>query len=85
MSTTVQVIDISLNGVLLSSPVVVDVGSHAQLRTVLGTEVFEAQVLIRRSAPEAGAQPRVRLGGQFVALEEHHRQAIERFLQSSRF
>jgi hypothetical protein len=81
---SVRVIDISMNGVLLSSREGVAVGSQAHLRTILGSDRFEAQVLIRRSAPEAGSATSVRLGGEFVGLDESNRRVIERFLRENR-
>ena len=85
VSTTVQLVDISLGGVLLSSPQAVEPGTRATLRTKLGGDLVQAEVEICRVSPErAGGlgQGRFHVGARFVALSEADRRAVQRFLRA---
>lgn len=81
-STTVQLVDISQSGVLVSSSKRLDIGQRAQLRTRIGNEPLTVQVQIRRvtNGGRAG-QGSYRLGAEFVALDEENQRKIERFLK----
>jgi len=81
-STTVQLIDISQSGVLVSSSQRLEVGQRAQLRTRVGSEPLTVQVQIRRvnNGGRAG-HGSYRLGAEFVALDEENQRKIERFLK----
>ena len=84
VSMTVQLVDISLGGVLLSSPQRAEPGQRATLQTKLGTQPVQAEVEICRVLPErAGSQilGRHRVGARFVGLGEPDRRAVQRFLR----
>ena len=57
---TVRLLDISANGVLISSPQRMDVGQRARLQVTLGGEPLNVEVEVRRIAEgtqEVGRQP----------------------------
>jgi c-di-GMP-binding flagellar brake protein YcgR len=82
VSTTVQMMDISQSGVLLSSSQKLDVGQRAQLRTRVGAEPLTVQVEVRRLANGGRAgHGSYKLGAEFVALDEENQRKIERFLK----
>jgi c-di-GMP-binding flagellar brake protein YcgR len=84
-STTVQLVDISLGGVLLSSPQALEPGGRATLQTQLGTKPVQAEVEVCQVSPEraaAQAQGRFRVGARFVALGEPDRRAVQQFLRA---
>jgi PilZ domain len=83
MSATVQVLDISQSGLLLSSSQELTVGRRAQLRLRLGADPVTAQVEIRRVFKESrSGAPVYRLGVTFVGLDDDTRAKIERFLKN---
>jgi c-di-GMP-binding flagellar brake protein YcgR len=85
LSTTVQLVDISLGGVLLSSPQGVQPGVRATLQTSLGAQPVQAELEVCRVLPERAAghpQGRFRVGARFVALSEADRHAVQRFLRA---
>lgn len=81
---TLQILDISMSGALLSSEPAVSVGQRAELRAVLDGDPFVVQVEIRhvgsdpRRVPEPG---RVLVGVEFVALDYQSQGCIQRFLK----
>lgn len=81
-TTTVQLLDISETGVLLGSSRRLEAGRRAQLRTRLGTEPVTLTVEIRRVV-NGGREglATVKLGAEFVNLDEEGRRRIERFLK----
>jgi c-di-GMP-binding flagellar brake protein YcgR len=82
VSTTVQLMDISQSGVLLSSSQRLDVGQRAQLRTRMGPEPLTVQVEVRRIANGGRAgHGSYKLGAEYVALDEENQRKIERFLK----
>lgn len=82
VSTTVQLIDISQSGVLLSSSQKLDIGQRAQLRTRVGPEPLTVQVEVRRVANGGRTgHGSYKLGAEFVALDEENQRKIERFLK----
>jgi hypothetical protein len=78
---SVQVLDISLVGVLLHANRRVDPGSRGCLRLNLWGAPFAADVEVRRVAPivDNGRHEGYRVGAAFVAISAEHRQLIERF------
>lgn len=81
--TTVQLLDISLGGVLVSAPRPFEVGRHAGLRAVLDGERVAADVEIRREdlASASGQAGSWRCAAAFVAVDEKSRRALEKFLR----
>jgi c-di-GMP-binding flagellar brake protein YcgR len=75
-SLTVQVLDISVGGVMLRSSRPVKVGARGVLRLTVGGQSFSADVAVTRvSASDAS----YRIGAMFGAMTPEHRQVIERF------
>jgi hypothetical protein len=74
----VQVLDVSMSGVLLRSDEAVDVGSEGTLGLNLDGTRFTADVQIQRVAA-AGAEG-YRLGAKFVDLGPDGRQLIAQFM-----
>ena len=77
LSTLVQVLDISLAGVLLESPYTVQVGTRGRLRLTLGDTSVVTEVEIRRIT--ARADKGYHVAAMFVTLSAEQRQLIERF------
>ena len=77
----VQVLDISLIGVLLQSSRRIDPGTRACLRLNLAGAPFSADVEVRRVAPVGDGlrESGYRIGAKFVGIALEHRQLIERF------
>lgn len=82
VSSTARLLDISLTGALLVSVEPVDVGQRAELRTMLKSKPFVAQIEVRRVAPEPGEelQRRFRVGASFVFMDQSSREALAEFL-----
>lgn len=78
-ANSVQILDISLSGVLLQSVHGATVGSRGRLRMSLGGQPFSAEVEIRRTTP-LGANCH-RMGALFVDISPEHERMIERFTQ----
>jgi c-di-GMP-binding flagellar brake protein YcgR len=82
VSTTVQLMDISQSGVLLSSSQKLGIGQRAQRRTRGGPDPLTVQVEVRRVANGGRAgHGSYKLGAEFVALDEENQRKIERFLK----
>jgi PilZ domain len=79
LSMTVQVLDISLAGVLLQSSRLVEAGARGCLRLSLGGTPFSADVTVQRVVPSGSLAGGYRLGATFVAISPEHRQVIQRF------
>jgi hypothetical protein len=81
MTIPVQVVDISVVGVLLHCSQPLEPGTKASLRMNLWGFPFSADVEVRRvtPAPADGLTGGYRIGGMFVAITPEHRQLIERF------
>jgi hypothetical protein len=81
--STVQLLDISLGGVLMSSTRPFEVGQRGQFRAVLGDERVAARVqVVREELPsQAGQQGPVKCAAAFVALDEASRRSLEKFLR----
>ncbi len=82
VSATVELLDISETGVLISASQPLDIGRRAQLRLRLGAEPLAVMVEIRRlgPAPRPGEAVSYRIGAEFVNLDEDSRRKIARFL-----
>jgi hypothetical protein len=75
----VQLLDVSLSGVLLLSDQSFEMGTEGGLSVNLDGSRFRADVHVQRvvaASPEVG----YRLGARFVALSPDDRQLIERFM-----
>jgi len=81
IAQSVQVLDISLAGVLLHATRRIDPGTRGSLRLNLWGSPFSADVEVRRVAPilDNGRHEGYRVGATFVAISAEHRQLIERF------
>jgi hypothetical protein len=82
LSLTVRILDLSLAGALLQSPVELFVGQRAMLRTVLSGQSFEAEAEVRHVHLQSGAHgsPAVRMGVVFVGLDRRNSTLIHGFL-----
>ena len=79
-SLTVQIMDISVAGVLLQSPRPIEVGARGALRLTIGDNSLTADVAVTRVSPATvGADTQYRIGARFVGISPEHRQLIERF------
>lgn len=80
----VRLVDISANGVLISSPQKVKVGQRARLQLTLGGEPLSVEVEVRRvvDGQETSGRNRYRLGMAFVAPGPEARRSVERFLRT---
>ena len=87
-AVSVQVIDISVAGVLMESSRPVAVGTRGSLRLNVGGTPFSAEVeaeLNRRSGVRrvseatSGKGLKYRIGASFTSMNPEHRQVIERF------
>jgi hypothetical protein len=81
--SSVQLLDISLGGVLLSAGRPFQVGQSGQFRTVLGDRPVTARVRVVREDMTAAPGPHgaVRCAAAFVALDEASRHSLETFLR----
>jgi hypothetical protein len=77
----VQVLDISVGGVLLQTSRRLDPGTRGCLRLNLWGTAFAADVEVRRVSAigEPGRESGYGVGAVFVAITREHRQLIERF------
>jgi hypothetical protein len=81
---TVRLLDISANGVLMSSPQKMSVGQRARLQVTLGGEPLNVEVEVSRVADgtqEIGRH-RYRLGARFVSPDEYARRSVQHFLRA---
>jgi hypothetical protein len=77
----VQVLDISVGGVLLQARERLEPGTRARLRLNMSGAAFAADVEVKRVSPVADSvpEPAYGLGAEFVGITAEHRQLIERF------
>jgi PilZ domain len=77
----VQVLDISVIGVMLHLSRPIDPGTRGCLRLNLWGSPFSADVEVRRVSPvsENGRDLGYRVGARFVGITPEHRHLIERF------
>ena len=80
-SQSVQVLDISVMGVLLHTNRVLEPGTRGSLKLNFWGTPFSADVEVRRAVPiaEGVSGPGFRVGASFVAITPEHRQLIEKF------
>ena len=79
-SVSVQVIDITVAGVLLQSSRLLEVGTRGCLRLNVGGTPFAADIEVQRVSDDTTAKNLTyRMGAVFVNITPEHRQAIERF------
>lgn len=77
----VQVLDISVAGVLLRTSEPIDAGTRGRLRLNLWGAPLTADIEVRRVFPfvERGSETGYGAGAMFVAITPAHRQLLERF------
>ncbi len=81
LSITVQVVDISVSGVLLQSTRPVESGASGSIRLSLGGNPFSADVCVHRVVRlRGGGGNGYRLGASFVSMDVEHRRVIEQFV-----
>jgi hypothetical protein len=76
----VRIMDISADGVLLSSARPLEVGTRGSLRLSLGGNPFTAEIQVQRVMSDSGLAPGYSVGAQFVAISADHRQLIQQFI-----
>jgi hypothetical protein len=77
---SVQVMDISVGGVLLQTSRPIPVGTRGSLRLNIDGTPFQAEVDILRVTPGSRGQSLTySVGAQFVAVSAEHQRVIERF------
>ena len=80
LPVNIQVMDISVAGVLLQSSRPIEVGTRGCLRLSIDGTPFAAEVDVRRVSPSpTGKDLRYRIGAQFVGISPENRRIIERF------
>ena len=77
---SVQILDISLGGVLLQSSQLARIGATGRLTLTLGSQPFSAEVEIRRVVPIAGSDE-CRIGAMFLDISSEGKRMIERFTE----
>jgi PilZ domain len=78
-----EVIDLSLTGALISTPVRLAAGDRARLSLLVGREPFGAWVRVVRSeeGTRNGRTVRYHLGLVFTSMDEQNRQVLQRFVR----
>ena len=82
--STVELVDISVTGVLFTSQLRVPVGEKGQLRMRLGDRAFQAEVEIRREHRPGTKHSGFPLGAVFTTLDEANRLTLDDFLGGQR-
>jgi hypothetical protein len=80
----VQLVDVSMGGVALSSPYQLEIGRSVAVRATLGREAFNGQIRVCWSRPRSAAatvHPQCEIGAVFLPLDESSRRALESFLK----
>jgi hypothetical protein len=77
---SVQVLELSVAGVLLHTTVPLPVGSRAQLRLSVSGSPLIADVEVRRVLSLGIASSGYHIGARFLMITPQHRQLVERFL-----
>ena len=78
-TTNVQLLDVSVAGVLLQSDQLVEVGAEGSLSLTLDGSPFKASVHVQRVAA-TGLEDGWHLGARFVGLSPDDRRLIARFM-----
>lgn len=82
----VQLLDVGMGGVALSSPYGLEVGRTVAVRATLGGDAFSSELRVCWIRPRASApvvRPQFDIGAAFLPLEEGSRQALQSFLKLS--
>jgi len=82
----VQLVDVSLGGLALSSPYGLEIGRTVSVRATLGRDAFNGQIRVCWSRPRGTAsavRPQFEIGAVFLPLDESSRRALESFLKVS--
>jgi hypothetical protein len=79
-SVTVQVLDISVDGILLQADRMLDVGARGALRLTMGGMPVSADVEVRRVFRSPTRNGTYGIGVSFVTITPEHRRVIERFM-----
>jgi len=82
--STVELVDISGNGVLLLSPDWLTVGNKGRLKVRLGEKTLTAEIQVRRGDSRYVDGGGYRIGASFVALDEANRAHLEEFVGDRR-
>jgi hypothetical protein len=77
----VRMVDISANGALLATDLVLPVGSRASLHSKVADTPFSCAIEIRRHADGSLPRPALALGVFFRDMDEHSRRSLEQFLK----
>jgi hypothetical protein len=79
-SVPVQVLDMSIAGVLLQASRPITVGTHGRLRLSLSGRSFTTDIETTRVSPvEEATDSDYRIGATFTAISPNDRETIERF------
>jgi hypothetical protein len=84
LQMTVQVLDISANGVLIAAPQRLEPGAIAEIQTRLGADPVRMRVEVKRVAPDAApgkSAGRYRMGSRFVAVDAAGKRGIQKLLR----
>jgi hypothetical protein len=82
--STVQLVDISTDGVLFNSPVPLTAGEKAQLRMRLGDRSFSGEIEIRREHTKSAKQSGYPFAAVFTSVGEASRLTLDEFLGDQR-
>jgi hypothetical protein len=76
----VQVLDISVTGVLLRSTRPVELGARGSLRLNFGGTPLTADIRVQRISESPNNPAEYSIGAMFLGITPQHRQLIERFM-----
>lgn len=79
----VRMIDISLTGTLLATPVPLPVGTQAHLRSNVGPSSFAPAVQVRRFGDVLGRGATGGIGVMFTSMDDRSRRSLEDFLRKA--
>jgi PilZ domain len=81
--TSVEMLDISTSGALLSTEAILQVGQRAQIGALLSREPFASWVEVLRVevGTAGGSALRHRLGVAFTAMDDHSRKLLQLFVK----
>ena len=82
VSTKIQVVDISLGGILFECSEPVAIGARGTVRLSLGGVPLIVQIEVLRSSPAGPDGPTYRVAGAFVNMSTVHRRLIDRFMSA---
>ena len=82
VSTKMQVIDISLGGVLFECDEPVPVGARGTLRLNLGGVPLIVELEVLRVSPVTPDESTYRVAGSYVNMSTVHRRLIDRFMSA---